>query len=187
MTHAKKMYTLFENDSTSLRWLCKIFNETYVEHDKMIEEYENIKLHADSLLDLDNSSATAIFTQSILLFERKEFLEAKIRLEKVTKLIQGLLHAWVLYLRCHLKLFLISDAVLILNKVEKLLQSSDSRGNLKPIVDILAVEILSRSSNDEDLKKSLEFSQTVSCFSSIHLFLFCCFSCFIFLNFKFIN
>jgi tetratricopeptide (TPR) repeat protein len=66
--HAKKMHTLFETDSVSLRWICKIFNECYIESDVTIVK-EDIATYCEALLKLENQSATALFTKSIWLVE----------------------------------------------------------------------------------------------------------------------
>jgi superkiller protein 3 len=159
--HAKKMHTLFETDSVSLRWICKIFNECYIESDVTIEK-EDIATYCEALLKLENQSATALFTKSILLVERGQLIEAKEILDRVVCLLPGLVHAWVLLLKSCIKLLFFSEALQVANKIDKLLQSSsDSKKKLKKKVDIFMIEVLSRSGEEDDLKRVTELYESL--------------------------
>ncbi|KAJ3638165.1 hypothetical protein MTP99_001570 [Tenebrio molitor] len=159
--HAKKMHTLFETDSVSLRWICKIFNECYIESDVTIVN-EDIATYCEALLKLENQSATALFTKSILLVERGQLIEAKEILDRVVCLLPGLVHAWVLLLKSCIKLLFFSEALQVANKIDKLLQSSsDSKKKLKKKVDIFMIEVLSRSGEEDDLKRVTELYESL--------------------------
>lgn len=169
--HAKKMHTLFETDSVSLRWICKIFNECYIESDVTIVK-EDIATYCEALLKLENQSATALFTKSILLVERGQLIEAKEILDRVVCLLPGLVHAWVLLLKSCIKLLFFSEALQVANKIDKLLQSSsDSKKKLKKKVDIFMIEVLSRSGEEDDLKRVTELYESV-CDQFFYFFLF---------------
>ncbi|RZC41781.1 tetratricopeptide repeat protein 37, partial [Asbolus verrucosus] len=163
LEHAKKMHSLFETDWISLRWICKIFNESYVETGNMIENRENITNYCEELLKLETQSATALFTKSILLVDDQKFIDAKHLLDQVVNLLPGLLHAWILLLKCYIKLLLFSDTTQAISKIDKLLQSTNnSKKRLKSEVDLLIIEVLSRSSDKSDLKRVLEITETVN-------------------------
>lgn len=163
LENAKIMHSLFESDWISLRWICKIFNETYVETNNMIEEQENIRNFSEALSKLESPSATALFSKSILLVEQKRIIEAKEVLEQVVNILPGLLHAWILVLKCCIQMLLFDEAINATNRIDKLLQNNDSRKKLKKTVDILMIEVLSRSNEEMDLKRALELFNHV-CF-----------------------
>lgn len=161
--HAKSMHTIFESDWVSLRWICKLFNEEYVESETMIEEEENISNYCEALLKLESPSPTALFTKSILLVNGNKLIDAKELLEQIVSLLPGLLHAWILLLKCCIDLFLFFEAIQAANKVDKLLQNSNnnSKEKLKKKVSLLMIESLSRSDEEQDLKRALELYTTV--------------------------
>ncbi|XP_008195456.1 superkiller complex protein 3 [Tribolium castaneum] len=158
LQQAKKMHEMFESDWISLRWICKIFNEVYVESGTLIESVENMANYSESLSKLEAPSATGLFTQSILLVEQKKIIEAKDVLEQVVGVLPGLVHAWVLLLKCCMQLLLYDEAINAANKLEKLLQNKKI---LKKSVNVLMVEVLSRSEEEADLRKALQLFENI--------------------------
>lgn len=83
LEHSIKMHELFPSNVVALSWICKIFNQMYIEENSDLScNLENIVEYADKLLKLDQKNAMGLFTQAVLLFEKNDVLSAK---EKLTE------------------------------------------------------------------------------------------------------
>lgn len=74
---AEEMYEKFTTNTISLEWICKVFNQWYVEGNNMAEEYEEkaFKYCAD-LLKFDSRNSMGLFTKSIQLIKENKTIES---------------------------------------------------------------------------------------------------------------
>ncbi|KAJ8978706.1 hypothetical protein NQ317_015954 [Molorchus minor] len=158
LVHAEKMHNLFESDTISLVWICKVFNQLFIEESEIAEIfYDKVMIYSSKLLEMEQKNAIALFSKSIILLKENKVVEAKAILVEVTSLRPGLLHAWVLLAMVSLKLNLFEEASRSSLVADKLLQSIDySNKTLKQMVDLISVEILSKTSVEEDWNRAVE-------------------------------
>lgn len=72
------MFERFNSNSLPLLWLCKIYNQSYVEQSNLYLKIANkIDYYCTELLNLDKNNAMGLFTQGILLYETGKIMEAK--------------------------------------------------------------------------------------------------------------
>lgn len=154
---AEKMGKLFESNTVSLIWICKIYNQTFVEESNLIEKFnDKIDEYLTKLLDLEPKNLMGLFTKSIRLFLNNKFVESRDILEEVTTLRPGLVHAWVFLTKVYLKLNQYEDALQSFSNANKLLNSGKYTNLiLQKVLDNLNLQILSKSPNEEDLNKAI--------------------------------
>ncbi|KAJ8928551.1 hypothetical protein NQ314_018889 [Rhamnusium bicolor] len=132
--------------------------------------YEECLLHL--IENKESSNANYYSAYLNLLYKQKKYEDLLCHAEKMHKLFEtdtislvwiftslrpGLLHAWVLLARVYVKLNLFEEATQSYLTADKLLQSINySNKVLKELLDVLSIEILSKSSKEEDWDKALE-------------------------------
>ncbi|CAH0550739.1 unnamed protein product [Brassicogethes aeneus] len=161
--NAAKMYSIFSSNTISLVWICKVFNRWYVEEDQIYENYKSKAFeYCSKLLKIEPENTMGLFTKSIEFIEDDNTIEAVEILEKVTTLRPGLIHAWFLLTKLYIELNLFEVAFHTLTRSEKLLQSINfSNKILKNQLDVMSLNILSRSQNMEDWEKALSLYEKI--------------------------
>ncbi|XP_023026959.2 tetratricopeptide repeat protein 37 [Leptinotarsa decemlineata] len=157
--HAENLHSLSETDIIPLIWMCKIYNQWFVEDSDLSKTYyEKIKCYFPCLLKIDSKNAIGLFTSSIVLLNENKLLEAKNTIVEVCTQRSGLIHAWVLLTKINLYLGLFEDAWDSYSSGDKLMKSTNySNQILKNIMDTLFLKLLSNSPNEEDLLKVSQF------------------------------
>lgn len=80
---AEKMHVLYSDSSVALEWICKIYNESYIEKTDLFEKVENkINEYCEKLLDIQPDCTMALFTKSIIFFKESKVIEAESLLRK---------------------------------------------------------------------------------------------------------
>lgn len=78
ITEAQKMHQMFNNDMTSLEWICKIYNESQIEGNELMNiSRETVTTYCDLLLNKQPKSSMGLFTKSIAKYNSMEYLETK--------------------------------------------------------------------------------------------------------------
>ncbi|VEN48112.1 unnamed protein product [Callosobruchus maculatus] len=162
--HAQKMQMLFKDDNIPLVWICKVYNQSYLENKDLAEKYLDLaKTCYKELLKMLPNDAIGLFTYGIILLEEGKLLEAKETLKKVTSIRSGLLHAWIILTHILVRLNLYEEAIHASEMSEKLLKSIKySNNTLKELLDCSLVELYSRSSNHEDWQKAIELYNKIT-------------------------
>lgn len=76
--HAEKMYNLFSTETISLVWICKIFNQCFVEQAERAEHiFKKAIIYYPILLEMEPQNAIGLFSKSIALLREAEFMRAK--------------------------------------------------------------------------------------------------------------
>lgn len=164
LDEAKKMHSLFQIDSSSLKWICTIFNEKYVEAGVLIEDLDYMTHISDDLLKLDKSSPIAFLTKAILFIEKNDLVQAKNSLNQTLVMQPTSLPALFLLLRCSIKLLLYPEAKIAANKIDQLLLQTKVAKvylKIKDDLDVLMLEALSKSDDKDDWIRVLEMQETV--------------------------
>ncbi|KAG5897490.1 hypothetical protein JTB14_031114 [Gonioctena quinquepunctata] len=157
-SHAETMHTLFKTDTISLVWLCKIYNQWFLEDNNLAEKYfHKIENYFSHLLELEPKNAMGLFTSSIVLIKENKIAEAKNILVEVCTMRAGLIHARILLTKISLKLGLFEEASDSFSAANKLMQSTSySNQVLEKVLKHLQLQLLSQSSSEEDLHKALD-------------------------------
>lgn len=75
LEHSEKMFQLFPSSVIALSWICKMFNQLYIEgsepHCIRINEY------VETLLRIDQKNAMGLFTQGLLCYINCNFTGAR--------------------------------------------------------------------------------------------------------------
>ncbi|XP_017785314.1 PREDICTED: tetratricopeptide repeat protein 37 [Nicrophorus vespilloides] len=155
MEEADKFTIMHGNNIHCFEWVCKVFNELYIERNSLYEKYlENVKICLEELLELHSDSSIALLTKAIMFCIEDNLDEMKSYLHKVTLLRPGLLHAWILYTECFIKFHFYEDALEVAYKADKLLLSiNNSKQSLRNILDNYMCLCLSQSNIPEELEK----------------------------------
>lgn len=78
LEHSEKMFHLFPSSVIALSWICKMFNQLYIEgsepHCSRINEY------VETLLRIDQKNAMGLFTQALLWYINCNFTGARANL-----------------------------------------------------------------------------------------------------------
>nr|CAH7731856.1 unnamed protein product [Callosobruchus chinensis] len=162
--HAQKMHMLFKNDNIPLVWICKVYNQSYLENKDLAEKHFALaKTCYEELLKIVPNDAIGLFTCGIMLLEEGKLLEAKETLKKVVSLRSGLLHAWIILTHILVRLNLYEEAIDASEMSEKLLKSIKySNKTLKELLDCSLIELYSRSSSEEDWQKAIELYNKIT-------------------------
>lgn len=77
LEHSQIMYEKMQN-SIALEWICKIYNEYYVEESILPLNFEDkIETYYEILLNKDSQSHMAQFTKAIVLYKSGNILQTK--------------------------------------------------------------------------------------------------------------
>ncbi|XP_066249141.1 superkiller complex protein 3 isoform X2 [Euwallacea similis] len=156
---AEEMAQLFPSSSTALSWICKVYNELYIEENTKFN-CNKICAYVDKLVEIDPQNTMGLFTQAVLQFQDNKCSIAREKLFDVTSQRPGLVYAWILLTEVQLKLNLVQEAIVSLGKTQRLMKSFNDLEKILRKVRLQEVKILSSSDNREDWKKCLEiFSQ----------------------------
>uniref|UniRef100_A0A6P7G2Q1 Tetratricopeptide repeat protein 37 n=1 Tax=Diabrotica virgifera virgifera TaxID=50390 RepID=A0A6P7G2Q1_DIAVI len=155
---AEEMQAFFENDIVSLVWLCKVYNQLFVEESKLVDKFNNkIKEYFPKLLSLEPKNAIGLFTKGIQLFLDSKLIDCKEILNEVCNLRPGLVHAWVFLMKICSKLNHNDDAMQAYLSATKLLKSTKYTNNiLGNILTDSHLTILSKSKNEKDWTEAVE-------------------------------
>lgn len=83
LEEAKNMHLLYEDDILPLEWICKVYNESYIEHTVISESIEdNVKQLCEKLLKIQENSGMGMFTKAVLSFKEGNISEAEGLLRK---------------------------------------------------------------------------------------------------------
>lgn len=83
LEEAKNMHLLYDDDILPLEWICKVYNESYVECTVLSESIEdNVKEFCEKLLKIQENSGMGLFTKAVLLFKEGRISEAEQILRK---------------------------------------------------------------------------------------------------------
>ncbi|XP_045477416.1 tetratricopeptide repeat protein 37 [Harmonia axyridis] len=159
LTHVIKMYKMFPEDVITMKWICQLYNELYVENKPcVISEYVNIDKVHKKLSALEPESVMGIFTKAICDVNAEEHSGAKDKLLKVVSRKADLLHAWILLTRVNIMLHSYNDAAESAKVSKKLMQSPkySCEQNTRREVEIMHLEALSRSSESSHWEKAVE-------------------------------
>lgn len=179
---AEKMHLLYPDNIVSLEWICKIYNESFVEKDNLLSKVDDhIREYCEELLKLQPDSSMAVFTKSILLFKDGKVADTEALLRKgfiikflknhtltldvlilVTAARPGLLHAWILLAECCNMLHMYKETVNAISRTKKLLMQTDTIKSLQLHVDVLHVAALSHSSDVSELEEAVQLCENVS-------------------------
>ncbi|KAJ8948114.1 hypothetical protein NQ318_008467, partial [Aromia moschata] len=86
LEHAEKMHNLFESDTISLVWICKVYNQLFVEESPVVEKYfKKVMEYSAKLLEVEPKNAIALFSKSITLLRENRTVDAKDILVEVQK------------------------------------------------------------------------------------------------------
>lgn len=78
LIHAEKMYNLFTTETISLVWICKVFNQCFVEHCGQVEDtFKKAAKYYPKLLEVEPQNAMGLFSKSIALLREGEVIKAK--------------------------------------------------------------------------------------------------------------
>nr|CAI5830097.1 unnamed protein product [Callosobruchus analis] len=162
--HAQKMHMMFKNDNMPLVWICKIYNQLYLENKDLAQKHLALaKASYEELLKIVPNDGIGLFTNGIMLLEEGQLLEAKEMLKKVTSIRSGLLHAWIILTHILVRLNLYEEAIHAAEVSEKLLKSINySNSTLKEFLDCSLIELFSKSSNQEDWLKVIELYNKIT-------------------------
>ncbi|XP_066150901.1 tetratricopeptide repeat protein 37 isoform X2 [Euwallacea fornicatus] len=152
---AEDMAQLFPSSSTALSWICKVYNELYIEENTEFN-CDKICTYVDKLLEFDPQNTMGLFTHALLEFKDGKSVIAREKLLDVTSQRPGLVYAWILLTDVQLKLNLVQEAVGNLNKAQRLTKSFHDPGKILRKLRLQEVEILSLSDDREDWRKCLE-------------------------------
>lgn len=83
LEEAKNMHLLYEDDILPLEWICKVYNECYIECNILSESIEeNVKQFCEKLVKIQENSGMGLFTKAVLLFKQGNISEAEQLLRK---------------------------------------------------------------------------------------------------------
>lgn len=83
LEEAEKMHLLYSDSSVALEWICKIYNESYIEKNHHYLKVEHkINEYCEKLLEIQPDSSMAHFTKGIMLFGENKITEAVALLNK---------------------------------------------------------------------------------------------------------
>ncbi|CAG9862355.1 unnamed protein product [Phyllotreta striolata] len=156
--NAEKMSMVFERDTVSLTWMCKIYNQSFVEESNLHANFsEKIADYLPKLQKLDPKNVAGLFSKSIQLLLENDLTETKNILKEVCALRPGLIHAWVLLTSTYLKLHQFQDALQTCKYANKLLNSGKyTNAILQKIIDNLYLQLLAKSSNKDDWNEAID-------------------------------
>lgn len=81
LEHSQKMHDLFPSSVVALSWICKVFNEMFIEENPEVDSnLPKIAEVTSKLLYLEPANAMALFTQAVLLFRDRNMSEAREKL-----------------------------------------------------------------------------------------------------------
>ncbi|KAF5308184.1 hypothetical protein FQR65_LT06364 [Abscondita terminalis] len=152
----EKMFELYSTDLSSIKWMCKVFSELYVEGDKSFyDKKDRIEKYCEILLRIENGSSAGLLTKAVLLYDDDKILNATEVLNEVAFPKSGLAHAWILLARCYFKLYLFNEAAESALQARNILVGNNNSklGNL--LYEILP-DVLSRCSEDEYLEEGVK-------------------------------
>ncbi|KAK4885213.1 hypothetical protein RN001_001484 [Aquatica leii] len=175
----EKMFELYSTDLSSIKWMCRVYSELYVEQDGSVYDKKvQIERYCDILSRLDDDSSIGLLTKAVLYYENNKVVDAIEVLKNVTSSKSSLVHAWMVLALCYLKLHLFNYAGEVILKLKKLLDDTVN-DNLQKRLNDLLLEILSRCSEDEYLQEGvnlcLEEITNFSCKTSAYVALIRCY------------
>ncbi|GJQ65964.1 hypothetical protein Trydic_g4060 [Trypoxylus dichotomus] len=155
---AEEMQKLYENDSTALELICKIYIKLYVDDHKLEALFlPKAEDASEKLLQREPESIMGLVTEGLLLYNKGNLLDAKDLFLKITSVKQGHLYAWLLLAMSEHRLGLYEDALDSLLKTDKLYESTNSLNQgIRSKINKLLPDLLSRSSDIVNWNRAVE-------------------------------
>ncbi|XP_050293501.1 tetratricopeptide repeat protein 37 isoform X2 [Anthonomus grandis grandis] len=155
LKHALKMHELYPSNPLALGWICKAYNQKEIDENLNIS-IDNISEYVDKCLKIDPKNAMALVSKAILLCEQGQISSAKDILKEVTTQRPALVYAWIILTDILTELNSFKEALISLNKSQKLVKALSNPEPFIAKVNIQEIGVLVLSECHEDWKRALE-------------------------------
>ncbi|XP_030763307.1 tetratricopeptide repeat protein 37 [Sitophilus oryzae] len=153
---AIEMNKLYPTNIVSFYWICKIYNQLWIEENPDVNKYEDkIEEYVENVLKLEQDNSMGLFTSAIFSLKTNKYLEAKEKLFKVTNKSPGLIYAWFLYTEVLIYLEYFEEALNSLERTKKLSQKMEN-SLISQNIPAQEVKVLSMSNDLSDWEQAAD-------------------------------
>ncbi|KAL7288696.1 hypothetical protein TKK_0017421 [Trichogramma kaykai] len=156
---ATKMHNIFNQDIYPLEWICRVYSEHSITHDKHPDI--DIVVFYETLLDHDNDSILGYFAKAVNLYETENLIDSRNILNQLVAIKPKWFHVWLLLGKINIKLYCWEEAEYAATNALSLVPEGDPH-KLIPAINIILLESLIKSGNELKVKKAEEIFEELS-------------------------
>lgn len=157
ITTAEKMHHEYPLTLYPLEWICRIYTEQKILNDEKFNDFINIEIFYNTILELDSNSYLGMFSKALYQQELGNILDSRDLLNQSVLINPQQPYAWMSLMKVNAELYCWTDVENAAQQAQTLLNSKSK--HLLEIANEYLIEALANGENSSKWKQSIALCQ----------------------------